>query len=148
MLSGKADLIEVGPNGYAVVDFKTGSPASVPEVQAGFDPQLPLTAIMLAEGSIGDLDAGPTEDLIYAEVKGYNDKGVESSLVRARKGLPAVDYAASAREELIKLIREFDNPATPYYSQPRRKFTHDWSDFDDLARRGEWAEAGGEGADG
>ena len=49
-------------------------------------------------------------------------------------------------ETLTKLIDHFDDAATPYESQVRSKYTHNYSDFDDLARRGEWAGmSGGEG---
>jgi len=146
-LSGKADLIESGPNGYAVIDFKTGTPPTHSVVAAGFDPQLPLTAVMLAEGDVGDLAKGRTDDLIYAEIKGYNDKEIQTSLVEKSKDHDADSYAANARSELIKLIREFDKPDTAYHSQPRRQYTDDWSDFDTLARRGEWAEAGPDASD-
>ena len=49
-------------------------------------------------------------------------------------------------ENLTKLIDRFDDPTTPYESQVRSKYINSWSDFDDLARRGEWAGmSGGEG---
>ena len=49
-------------------------------------------------------------------------------------------------ETLTKLIDLYDDPETPYESQVRSKYTNSWSDFDDLARRSEWA--GMDGGDG
>ena len=43
-----------------------------------------------------------------------------------------------------RLAAFFDDETNPYLSQPRAKYVNDWSDYDHLARRGEWARAGGE----
>ena len=136
---GRADLIETGPDGYAVIDFKTGKPPTAKQVGAGFDPQLPLTALMLSEGRVGELRAGKTGDLLYGVVRGYSDEGVPSSLTDKT---PAADYMADTRDMLVRLVRRFDEADAAYYSQPRAQYTYDYGDYDDLARRGEWARAG------
>lgn len=147
-LTAKADLVEKGPDGYAVTDYKTGNPASVTEVQAGFDPQLPLTAFLLEEGGFENLPPGPTAELNYVRVKGFGDNTPERALVgTGQSPMSAEDYAAQAIDDLRKLIADFDKPATPYYCQPRAKYTHDYSDYNHLARKDEWARLG-EGDDG
>ena len=151
-LVGKADLIEKGPQGYAVTDYKTGAPASSAEVQAGFDPQLPLTAFMLAqgafEGAFDRLGAGPTVELNYIKVKGFGDNELVRELANTGKSpMTAEDYAGQALENLRKLITDFDNPATPYMCQPRAKYTHDYSDYNHLARKDEWAKMSSGGGD-
>ena len=135
---GRADFIEVGPGGYAVVDFKTGRPPGAKEVAAGFDPQLPLTALILKEGELGGLRQGEVQQLIYGEVKGHTGDGIEKSVTGKRS---AAELRDEARDALAKLVKLFDDEATPYHSQPRRKYVNDWGDYDHLARRGEWAEA-------
>ena len=60
----------------------------------------------------------------------------------ARKGLSTEDYAKEAIETLKSLIMTYDRPDTVYYSQPRIQYTHDYGEFDDLARRDEWASLG------
>jgi len=151
-LTGKIDHIETTPEGYAAIDFKTGTPPSASEVAAGFDPQLPLTALMLKEGKVfpdGEPDAalapGTTRDLIYAEVKGYSDNTVTRKINTSKT---ADELCEAARDNLTKLIALFDDPATAYTSQPRRKYVNSYGDYDHLARRGEWAEAGEESSDG
>ena len=143
-----ADHIEAGPNGYGVVDFKTGAPPSVKVVEAGFDLQLPLTALILAEGRMtpkGDRDAalapGETVDMIYGRVRGTDDHDIAHDMVNAGN-MSAAEMRQFARDTLKALVAEFDKPDTPYHSQPRRQYTNDWGDYDDLARRGEWATAG------
>jgi len=63
----------------------------------------------------------------------------------AKEALSAVEYTEQSIAALKTLITEFDKVGTIYHSQPRAKYTHDYGDYDDLARRGEWARlAGGE----
>jgi len=140
LLYGKADLIEKGLQGYAVTDYKTGHPASVTEVQAGFDPQLPLTAFMLSQGAFDKQSAGPTAELNYVRIKGFGANDPVRELVNTGKTpISAEDYARGAFESLCKLITNFDKATTPYYCQPRAKYTHDYSDYNHLARKEEWA---------
>ena len=153
---GYIDHIEAGPAGYAVVDFKTGAGTSASEVSAGFDPQLPLAALMLKEGRVGEycrktktirhpLAPGDTEDLIYGVVKGYNDDAVDNSIVRARSGQSAEDYREDARRLVQDLVAYFDLADTPYHSQPRSKHTNPYGNYDHLARRSEWVGATDDG---
>lgn len=146
-LSSRADLIEKSALGYAVIDYKTGAPASEKVVQAGFDPQLPLTAIMLARGAFDHVPPGATEQMLYMRVKGAGG-GSEPKYITApenKKGWSAEEYQTEALDMLIKLVTAFDDPKTPYLSQPRVQYTNDYGDYDDLARRGEWAQLGDEG---
>lgn len=143
-LSGKADLIERRPDGYGVIDYKTGAPPSVKVVKAGFDPQLPLSAWLLAQGGFKNVAKGQTVQLGYVRIKGSNDDFSYQTLTSPEnsKGLSAEDYANEAIEVLDHLVRAYDTESTIYYSQPRVQFTHDYGEFDDLARRGEWASLG------
>ena len=147
-LTTHADHIEAGPAGYGVVDFKTGQPPTVKVVEAGFDLQLPLTALILKEGRMtpkGDAEApiaaGPTTDMMYGRVRGTDDADLATDIVNSGK-LNAEEMTQLARDTLKALVAEFDKPETAYHSQPRRQYTNDWGDYDHLARRGEWAVAG------
>lgn len=143
-LSGKADLIERRPDGYGIIDYKTGAPSSVKVVKAGFDPQLPLTAWLLAQGGFNGLPKGDTVQMGYVRVKGSNDDFSHAQLTAPenKQGLSGEDYANEAFNALRELILQYDNPNTAYYSQPRVQYTHDYGEFDDLARRSEWASLG------
>jgi len=143
-LTGYADLIEKGPLGYAVTDYKTGAPATVKVVQAGFDPQLPLTAYILTQGGVKGQGADKVEQLNYVRLKGSGDshKFINPLTPPAKDAWPASDYAAEAHKTLTDLIAAYDDPATAYHSQPRAQYTHDYGDYDHLARRDEWARLG------
>jgi ATP-dependent helicase/nuclease subunit B len=45
---------------------------------------------------------------------------------------------------MLDLITHFDNPDSPYLSQPRAEFGNQnkYGDFDHLSRRAEWASLG------
>lgn len=140
---GKMDYVERGIDGYGFVDFKTGSPASDGEVAAGFDPQLPLAAFILREGGLKNHKAADTARLGYMRVKGSNNDFKYTPIGKKKSVGELVDESV---ETLTKLIDQFDDPLKPYESQVRAKYTNSWSDFDELARRSEWAGMdGGEG---
>jgi len=133
---GKMDYVERGIEGYGFVDFKTGAPASDAEVAAGFDPQLPLAAFILREGGLKGHKPADTARLGYIRVKGSNN---DFKSVPIGKKKTVEELVEDSIENLTKLIDRFDDPTTPYESQVRSKYTNNYSDFDDLARRGEWA---------
>ena len=133
---GKMDYVERGIDGYGFVDFKTGSPATDAEVAAGFDPQLPLAAFILREGGLKGHKPADTAQLGYMRIKGSNGD-FKYTPIGKKKSID--ELVEDSVDTLTKLIDHFDDPSTPYESQVRSKFTNSWSDFDDLARRGEWA---------
>ncbi|MEP3655212.1 MAG: PD-(D/E)XK nuclease family protein [Litorimonas sp.] len=140
---GKMDYVERGRDGYGFVDFKTGSPSSDGVVAAGFDPQLPLAAFILREGGLKGHKPADTARLGYMRVKGSNNDFKYSPIGKKKTVDELVDDSI---DTLSKLIDRFDDPLTPYESQVRAQYTNNWSDFDDLARRAEWAGMdGGEG---
>jgi len=143
-LTGKADLIERRPDGYGVIDYKTGTPASVKVVKAGFDPQLPLTAWLISEGAFNGVSKGDTIQMGYVRVKGSNDDFSHRHLTtpEEKNGLSGEEFAQQAFHDLRELILSYDKEETAYYSQPRVQYMHDFGEFDDLARRSEWAALG------
>lgn len=145
-LKGQLDLVEQSPTGYAFTDFKTGSPATVKTVAAGFDLQLPLAAWLAAQGALEGHKAGETDQLGYVRIKGSNDDFSHAYVsAPARNAAPASELAAEAINILSKLITAYDDPDTGYPSQPRAQYTDDYGDYDDLARRDEWSAISGGG---
>ena len=137
MSAAEAMFRPIGTLLYGRWQTEPYSPPSVSEVKAGFDPQLPLSGLMLAEGAFDGQGAGPTEALSYIRLKGAGDGNLEQALI-GTKTISALDYISEARELIENLIIEFDKVETGYTSQPRVKFTHDYGDYDHLARRDEW----------
>ena len=132
-LTARADRIDRLPDGrLAILDYKTGQPPTKINVEAGRAPQLPLEALIAAEGGFADLTAAETGALVYLRLNGGNPPGEETAY---KLDPPAL--AAEARDGLLALIRAFDDPATPYFSAPHGEpLTYDG--YDHLARWGEW----------
>ncbi len=147
ILKARADRIDRGPDGFAVLDYKTGSMPSPREVWAVFDPQLPLEAAILQQSGFardGVCVRGEAVSLAYVKLSGGSEAGGYQALEQAgtrsiKEPHTAADFQRRSMLELQRLIAWFDNPQTPYLCQPRAKYTDSYSDYDLLARRPEWA---------
>ena len=139
LLTATADRIDrLADGGLALIDYKTGTVPTAPEVRAGVAPQLPLEAAIAACGGFAGVPAAPVRELSYWRMSGGEPAGEV-------KTVGEVDaLAAAARAGLERLIAVFDDPATPYVSRPRPGAAVRASDYDHLARLAEWSEAAAE----
>ena len=143
-LTGRADRFDRTADGRLdIIDYKTGGAPTAKTVNAGFDPQLPLTAAMaMQDGVFPDLAAGPPAGLYYVRLPG-NSSGGEDVRIDSGKNTPdALAMAEAALDDLTRWIARFDDETMPYESQVRAQYKNEYGDFDHLARRGEWASAG------
>ncbi|MDA0786995.1 MAG: double-strand break repair protein AddB, partial [Proteobacteria bacterium] len=139
-LTARADRIdELVGGGIAVIDFKTGAPPTKREVQAGFAPQLPLEAAMVALGGFSGVPAKPVEELAFWRLSG----GREPGQVRDAADDPAL-VAAEALAGVKALVARFDDPSTVYEARPRPDHAPAYSDYEHLARVKEWASGEGD----
>ncbi|MGZ3274786.1 MAG: double-strand break repair protein AddB [Caulobacteraceae bacterium] len=144
-VTAKADRIEVGPDGRAhVLDFKTGMAPSKKQVRTGFSPQLTLTAAIIARGGFEKVGQRPPGDLVYVRITGRDPAGEEITPMAGEadaEALPEVTWAG-----LEKLVLRYEDEAHPYRSRTAPQFVKTYaSDYDHLARAGEWAAAEEEG---
>ncbi|MCR5873624.1 double-strand break repair protein AddB [Phenylobacterium sp. J426] len=144
VLGAKADRIEADPQGYGhILDYKTGRAPSQKVVDAGFSPQLTLTAAILAHGGFGEIGRLTPGELVYLEVTGRRPAGREE--VRA-----SVDESAHAAEQALdgarRLLARYFQRDQPYVSRTAPQFVKTYaSDYDHLARVFEWSTSGEEG---
>jgi ATP-dependent helicase/nuclease subunit B len=136
-LSGVADRIEIGPEHVAVLDFKTGTPATAKQVEAGLAPQLPLLAAMLAAGVFEDVPAARATELAYWRFG--NAEPTPKPLA-----LEAMAEAEKALAALKGLLARYAQAEQPFLSKPRVLLIKPYDEYDHLARRKEWADAEGE----
>ncbi|MDE0780140.1 MAG: double-strand break repair protein AddB [Alphaproteobacteria bacterium] len=137
-LTARADRIdELKGGGIAVIDFKTGAPPSKREVVAGFAPQLPLEAAMVARGGFSGVPPLEVHELAFWRLSG----GREPGAIRDAADDP-ITVAAEAYAGLLALVRKFDDPSTPYEARPRPDKAPQYSDYEHLARVKEWSTAG------
>lgn len=140
LLTAKADRIDrLRAGGLVLIDYKTGRPPEARHVELGFSPQLPLEAAIAAAGGFARVPASPVAALEVWRLTG----GAEPGQISPIKG----DIARLADEALLglrRLVERYDDPATPYESQPRKAFAPRFSDYEHLARVQEWSVAEGE----
>ena len=99
-----------------------------------------LEAAILAEGGFsGDKSAArqPPQSLLYIRIRGGRSVGEMRELIDADHDGESLMRAA--REGIGELIARFDAADQPYLSQPRAQYVNEYGDYDDLARRSEWA---------
>ncbi len=140
-LTARADRIErLREGGAALIDYKTGAPPGVAEVQVGFAPQLTLEAAMLARGAFAAIGPLQAESAIYFKLGGA-DGGFERRLKFREETFESVVERHFAG--LVELLEQFADPGTPYLPRPYAKFVGRGADYDHLARVKEWSATGG-----
>jgi ATP-dependent helicase/nuclease subunit B len=133
-LSARADRIEIGAEGAAIVDYKTGVSPTAKQVSSGLSPQLSLTAAILEAGGFAGLPARAGDALVYIEVRGASHGVAERPVDKGE----AQALAAAALDRLKRRVEAFDEPATAYPSRAAMQFARQGGDFDHLARFWEW----------
>ncbi len=136
-LSGIADRIEIGAGHAAILDFKTGTPATKSQVESGLSPQLPLEAAMLARGVFDGVPAAKATQLGYWRFG--NAEPTPKPLA-----LDAHGEGEKALAALEALMQRYAQAEQPFLSKPRVQFIKPYLEYDHLARRKEWADAEGE----
>lgn len=135
-LTGVADSIEEMADGtYTIIDFKTGAGKTRMQIDAGFEQQLPLLAVIASEGKLMHAPKGAVGEFGYVSVR-YNFSAKMTS--KGREDAEAL--AERAQLILTDLIGAYRKPDAKYFSVPRVKLISAYAgDFDRLARRAEWA---------
>ncbi len=134
-VSAIADRIDIDTAGRAhIIDYKTGGVPSETEVVAGFAPQLPLEAAIALAGGFPGLSVGDLAPLSYWRLGSGRDAGE----IRSLKS-DASELAAQALAGLAELVAAFDRDETPYVARPTPAAAPRYSDYEHLARVGEWS---------
>lgn len=135
-LRGRADRIDVMADGrLVIIDYKTGQMPSKDQVNSGLTPQLPLEAAMALRGAFGPELKAETAKLLFLRLTGGAKAG-------EKRDIPVEHLPEETWAELIRHLREYEKPATPYRSRPRPQFIGRFAEYDHLARVKEWATSG------
>jgi ATP-dependent helicase/nuclease subunit B len=138
-LSARADRIERLADGrYAILDYKTGTVPTPPQVASGLAPQLTLEAAILKRGGFPGIAAGGSvAELMYVSVKGREPAGEEKLI-----GFKQSDADAHAERALAKLTQvatRFESEQQPYLSLVLPMWKSRYGPYDHLARVKEWS---------
>lgn len=141
-LTAKADRIEIDSAGQGwVFDYKTGEPPSNKQVQAGWSPQLTLEAAMIEAGAFDEVGAHAAAGGAYVGLK----NGGKTRHLKFDNATFS-DVVARHSGELVNMLSQYRDPATPYPSRPHVALVKHEGDYDHLARVKEWSRGGGDEA--
>ena len=130
-LTAKADRIDVDTDGRLhIYDYKTGTPPTK-EQQVHFDKQLLLETAMVERGGFPDLGRGKVAEATFIGM-GATPKEVPAPIDDDEEG------AAVTWERFLKLLTRYTDPKQGYSARRAMFSDSDFSDYDQLARFGEW----------
>jgi ATP-dependent helicase/nuclease subunit B len=116
-----------------IIDYKTGSVPLQKAVGLGFSPQLTLEALIAFTGGFKGIDAGDVGSLQYWKLSG----GRPAAEVTEVRG-DVKKLVGEAREGIENLMKAFNDPKTPYLSNPRPEWAPRYQNYEHLSRSGEW----------
>jgi ATP-dependent helicase/nuclease subunit B len=138
-LSARADRIEQRADGtYAILDYKTGTVPTEPQVRTGMSPQLTLEAAILRRGGFPGIAANASvAELVYVSVKGRTPAG-EARPIAFKDG-DADTHAERALAKLTAVAARFEDEQQPYRSLVLSMWKNRYGTYDHLARVKEWS---------
>jgi ATP-dependent helicase/nuclease subunit B len=145
-LTARADRLELRGPTADILDFKTGRPPSILQVETGFAPQLTLTAAILGLGGFEQAGPRAAGELVYVQITGRTNQPEP----RAVAGPPQSEaWAERAFEGLKGRVERYRSQDVPYPSWTAPQFLNErGGDYDHLARVWEWHVIGdGEGTE-
>ena len=139
-IKGRADRIDIFDDKTAtIIDYKTGSVIpSATSVESGYEPQLPLEAVMLKEGLFQTKDVTP-EKLLYWHVNGGKEGG---AIKDVSSKLNMETFLDDIKARLMRLLGEYEDQKTAYPACPKLKYAPVFNDYAHLERLPEWQEEG------
>ena len=148
ILTARADRVEVRTDGgLVIVDYKSGNPPSATDVARRTARQLPIEAIIAADGGFPGCPAAAAAGLEYWRTGGGRGDRPAPLRVARRGEKPGKSRGPYNIEEVVKATREglrrfiaaFDEEAMPYLAEPRPEFAGGYNDYRHLSRKDEWS---------
>jgi len=133
-LTARADRLEYNQDhSWTIVDYKTGAAPTAKLIGMGARNQLAVEGLIAFEGGFDNLSAGPIAALEYWQLSGKKSAPGE---IKA----PFKDLfdAVKIRHSLEALAARFDQPETPYASEPNPNIVPPFKPYQHLSRSREW----------
>ncbi len=136
-LTCRADRIDLLTTGEArIIDYKTGTPPSKTQVEAGLAPQLTLQAAILAAGGFPGIGARTARALTYIKLSGGEPAGEIKTVALG----PEITALANAHLAGLKtLLAAYALQPQAYLPRAVVMREDDVGDYDHLSRYREWA---------
>ena len=144
-VTGTADRVDLLNDGtLEILDFKTGSPPSTGAMRAFEAPQLPVEALIAANGGFKDIAPANVSALTYIKI-GLGPDAFKSSEFAVPEGMSVMEAADEVWRRMQAQIEFFMLNPTPMPSRLLPLKTQRFAGaYDHLARVAEWTEVDGE----
>ncbi len=144
-VGGKPDRIDRLPDGtLAIVDYKTGSPPTASQVEAGYALQLGLLGLIADMGAFNTDDGPLSGDATGFEYWSLSKKAGEFGFVdvpmkvgNKRSGLLPEDFLHEHERYLREAISKYIKGAEPFTAKENPDYPG-YTDYDQLMRLEEW----------
>lgn len=138
-LVGRIDRLDRAGDRLKVVDYKTGMPPSVGEVESLYQTQLALLAVLADSGGFGDFGGARAAALSYWGLSG----GASAGKIRAALGRGETDEAVAmhiedAWADFQQLAGRYLQGDAPFEAKLHMVYGRRFRDYDHLARVAEW----------
>ncbi|QMW23157.1 double-strand break repair protein AddB [Sandaracinobacteroides saxicola] len=139
-LSGKADRIDEGEEGYRIVDYKTGGLPAIAKTRTYYDPQLALLALMVASGGMEGIEAKPVVALDYIKLSGGRTEGkVQAAIGKEGRDVALVQaWIEGAKADFEALAARYLTGDGAFEAKLHPVYSAASKDYDQLARLVEW----------
>ena len=128
----RLDLVNGTEATWNLYDYKSGDPPSLKSVQ-NYDMQLPLAALMVENGIFTEGEKGVVNEIGYIQIGNkFEKKNIKP------KELSVNDFVMDAWLSFVTLIQEYNDEGKAYESRKVPDWIKYASDYDHLARYGEW----------
>ena len=136
-LTARADRIDTRSDTLSITDYKTAASLTTLTARArsGEAPQLLLEAAIALAGGFEKVPVKPIGSLQYISASGGEPAGIYHNI----KLENIAASAEAARDDLVALIAQYDDPETPYRAIRRHRFDYDYDSYAHLARVAEWS---------
>ena len=139
-LKARADRIDrLGDGSFVVLDYKTGTTPKPGDLRDGNAPQLPLEAAILAGEGFGKALHGAVRALTYWKLSGGETPGEVKPMVTEPEDV--AELAELALQKLGELVDRFLLGDAAFPARPHPGRTTRGTDYDQLSRYAEWADA-------
>ena len=137
-LKGRVDRIDRNGPMLRVIDYKTGAVPDPKDVQALYQTQLALLAVMATKGEFGLAAGAPVERLDYLKLSGGRDPGQTKPALGKASTADIATHIADALKDYQQLVGAYLLGDAPFRAKQHMVYGRRFRDFDQLARVAEW----------
>jgi ATP-dependent helicase/nuclease subunit B len=138
VLHGRADRIDAGPEGLAIIDYKTGKPPSDTQVREGFAFQLGLLGFIAEQGGFAGVKGRATgfEYWSFQRGKQKGFGGVFSPAGTKKGKIPPDEFVDQIVEKFKHAAAAWLTGDAPFVAKLQPDYAY--GDYDQLMRLEEW----------